>query len=139
MAIEIYMIFNGNCREAVEYYSQVFKTEEPKIMTFGDSPQNPEYPLPEDAKNLVMHANLTIGDRTIMFSDTFPGSPFVQGNNISLTYMSKDIDDIKSVFNKLKDGGKVEMDLQETFWSKCYGNLTDKFGIHWQVSLESEQ
>lgn len=29
------------------------------------------------------------------------------------------------------------MDLQETFWSKCYGLLTDKFGINWQFSLDS--
>ena len=71
-----------------------------------------------------------------MFSDVFPGSPFVQGNNISLAVVSKDIEEIKSVFSRLKEGGTVGMDLQETFWSKCYGSLTDKFGIDWQLSQE---
>ena len=47
------------------------------------------------------------------------------------------MDEIKSLFNKLKDGGTVEMDLQETFWSKCYGSLTDKFGIIWQLSYDN--
>ncbi|MFE8698648.1 VOC family protein [Cytobacillus sp. FJAT-53684] len=137
MAIEVYFNFNGNCREAVEYYAEVFGTEKPQIMTFGDAPPNPGYQLPEEAKNLVMHARLTISGSNVMFSDTFPGSPFTQGNNITLAFVSKDIDEIKSVFSKLKEGGTVGMELQETFWSKCYGQLTDKFGIGWQLSHDS--
>lgn len=136
MPINVYLNFNGNCREAVEFYGQVFGSE-PTIMTFGDAPPNPEFSLPEEAKNLVMHAQLTIQGSTVMFSDTFPGHPFVLGNNISLTIVSKDMDEIKSLFDKLKDGGKVKMELQETFWSKCYGMLTDKFGIQWQLSHDS--
>ncbi|WP_419392852.1 VOC family protein [Cytobacillus praedii] len=137
MAVEVYLTFNGNCREAVEYYAEVFGTEKPQIMAFGDSKPNPEYPLPEEAKDLVMHARLTISGSTVMFSDTFPGSPFTQGNNITLAIVSKDINEIKSAFTKLKEGGTVRMELQETFWSKCYGQLTDKFGIGWQLSHDS--
>ena len=69
-----------------------------------------------------------------MFSDVFPGMPFVKGNNISLAIVSKNIEEIKYLFNKLKEGGTVAMELQETFWSKCYGHLTDKFGIGWQFN-----
>lgn len=138
MAVDVYLYFNGNCREAVEYYAQVFETEKPQIMAYGDNPPNPEYSLPEEAKNLVMHSRLNINGSNVMFSDVFPGSPFTVGNNIGLAYVSKDIDQIKQLFNKLKDGGSVKMELQETFWSKCYGNLTDKFGIEWQLSHENE-
>ncbi|MNP75650.1 hypothetical protein D3C76_1727390 [compost metagenome] len=46
---------------------------------------------------------------------------------------------MKSWFNQLKEGGSVTMELQETFWSKLYGSLKDKFGIEWQVSLESTE
>ncbi len=76
MAVDAYLNFNGNCREAVEFYAQVFGTEEPKLMTFGQAPPNPEYPLPEEAKNLIMHTRLTIFGSNVMFSDTFPGMPF---------------------------------------------------------------
>lgn len=134
MAVDIYINFNGNCREAVEFYAKVFETEEPKIMSFGDASPNPEYPLPEEAKKLVMHTQLNISGSNVMFSDVFPGSPFIVGNNISLTVVIKNMDEIKLLFNKLKEGGTVGMDIQETFWSKCYGNLTDKFGIMWQLS-----
>ena len=57
MAINIYMNFNGNCREAVEFYAQVFGTPEPKIMTYGDTPPDPEYPLPEEAKSSYAHTS----------------------------------------------------------------------------------
>lgn len=137
MAVEVYLNFNGNCREAVKYYAEVFGIETPQIMTFGDSPQNPEYQLPEEAKDLVMHARLTISGSNVMFSDIFPGSPFQIGNNVTLALVSKDIDELKNSFNKLKEEGKVSMELQETFWSKSYGMLTDKFGVIWQFSHDS--
>lgn len=134
MAVEVYLNFNGNCREAVEFYAKVFGTETPQIMTFGDSPQNPDYPLPEEAKSLVMHAKLNIDGSTVMFSDVFPGMQFVQGNNINLTLVNRDEEKLKNWFHQLKEGGSVSMELQETFWSKCYGSLKDKFGIEWQIS-----
>ena len=137
MAVDVYLNFNGNCREVAEFYAEVFGTEEPKIMTFGETPPNPEYPLPEEAKNLVMHTRLNISGSNVMFSDVFPGMPFVEGNNISLAIVSTDLDEIKSVFSKLKEGGNVGMELQETFWSKCYGRVKDKFGIEWQFNYDN--
>lgn len=78
MSVDAYLNFNGNCRQAVEFYAEVFGTEQPNIMTFGETPPNPEFPLPEEAKDLVMHTRLTINGSNIMFSDTFPGMPFVE-------------------------------------------------------------
>ncbi|MDI2589798.1 MULTISPECIES: VOC family protein [unclassified Psychrobacillus] len=139
MAIDVYLNFNGNCREAAEFYAEVFKTEKPQIMTFGEAPQHPDYQLPEEAKDLVMHTRLNINGSNVMFSDTFPGSPFILGNNISLAFVSKNEEEIRSAFDALKANGTVTMELQETFWSKCYGALKDKFGIEWQFSHEGEE
>lgn len=96
MSVDAYLNFNGNCRQAVEFYAEVFGTEQPNIMTFGETPPNPEFPLPEEARDLVMHTRLTINGSNIMFSDTFPGMPFVEGNNISLAYVGNDVEEIKS-------------------------------------------
>ena len=139
MAVDVYINFRGNCRAAVEFYAEVFGTDKPKIMIFGDAPPNPEFALSEETKNLVMHTQLNIKGTNIMFSDTPTDMPFISGNNISLVIGSKDIEEIKSLFNMLKEGGNVMMDLQETFWSKSYGYLTDKFGIQWQLSLDNGQ
>lgn len=66
-----------------------------------------------------------------MFSDVPPGMSFVVGNNISLVIVRKNMDEVKTLFNQLKEGSSVGMDLQKTFWSQCYGSLTDQFGIGW--------
>ncbi|WP_102347798.1 VOC family protein [Bacillus sp. Marseille-P3661] len=139
MSVNVYINFNGNCREAVEYYAEVFQTEKPQIMTYGDAPPNPEFSPPEETKNLVMHTFLTISGSHVMFSDTFPGAPYTVGNNITVAVVSKNIDELKSYFNKLKEEGSIIMELQETFWTKCYGMLTDKFGIGWQFSYEDRE
>ncbi len=139
MSVEAFVNFNGNCREAVEFYHKVFNTQAPKFMTFGDAPETPGFSLPESAKNLICYTDLNIGGTLVMFSDIFPGTPFVEGNNISLTIGSKDEEEIKRFFNVMKDGGKVLMELQQTFWSKCYGCVTDKFGIPWQFSLMCDE
>ncbi|WP_339149056.1 MULTISPECIES: VOC family protein [unclassified Sutcliffiella] len=134
MSVDVYLVFDGNCREAVEFYAKVFQTEAPQIMTFGESPQHPDYPLPEEAKERIMHTRLSIDGSNVMFSDTFPGQEYNQGNNVTLALVSHNMDDLKSWFEQLKEGGKVEMELQETFWSKLYGQVTDKFGVHWQLN-----
>jgi|SRR5690606_22166045 len=135
MSVEVYLTFNGNCREAVHFYKEVFHAEEPKIMTFGDSPDGPKELFNESTKDLVMHTRLIINGSTVMFSDTFPGADYIVGNNITLAYISDHAEELKEVYEKLKAGGEVLMELQETFWSKLYGQVIDRYGIQWQLNL----
>ncbi|PKM66493.1 MAG: hypothetical protein CVU95_10955 [Firmicutes bacterium HGW-Firmicutes-2] len=137
MAIQAYVNFSGNCREAVEYYAKVFKTKEPKIMTYDEMPPDPDFDVSEDIKKWVLHTSLDISGSTVMFSDVFPGTPLVVGNNISLTIITDDEAEIRDAFDQLKEEGRVDMELGETFWSKCYGSVEDKFGIIWQFDLDS--
>jgi len=138
MAVETYINFNGNCREAVEFYAEVFETEAPKIMLFGDMPPDDAFPLTEETKKLVMHTEIKVKGSNIMFSDVPADMPFIAGNNISLVLRSSDMEEIKAIFNQLMADGNVMMELQETFWSKCYGFVIDKFGIGWQLSFDNE-
>ncbi|MBC8062729.1 MAG: glyoxalase/bleomycin resistance/extradiol dioxygenase family protein [Clostridiaceae bacterium] len=137
MAVDVYINFNGNCREAIEFYATIFGMESPQIMTFGDAPPSPEFPITEDLKKLIMNASLVINGSTVMFSDLPPGMPFIAGNNISLVLNNGNMDELKFLFDKLKEGGTVTMELQETFWSKYYGFVIDKFGIGWQLNFKS--
>lgn len=136
MKIGPYINFPGNCREAVAFYTEVFKAEAPQIMTFGEMPADPNYPMSDNVKELVANAQLNINGNTIMFSDVPPGMPFTKGNNITLVIVHDDLEEIKRLFGFLSKEGSVGMLLQETFWSKLYGSLTDKFGIGWQMSAE---
>ncbi|TWT25217.1 VOC family protein [Planomicrobium sp. CPCC 101110] len=136
MPIVPYMIFNGNCREAVDYYAEVFGTGAPEIMKYGDMQPGEGYELPEDAKDLVMHTALNIYGSEVMFSDGMPGSSVHFGRNINLTIVSDELDKMTNEFNRLAQDGKIVMELQKTFWSPSYGALTDKFGIDWQFSYD---
>ena len=136
MALGLYLNFAGNCREAVEFYAETFGQSKPKYMTFGDMPADPAYTVPEANKNLVMNTALTIRGTQVMFSDMPPEMPINVGNNVSIVIVSTDKDDIKNLFQKLGEGGTIEMELQKTFWSECYGMLTDRFGINWQLSYD---
>lgn len=135
MSVEVYLMFNGNCREAVHFYKEVFNAEDPKIMTYGDAPDGPPGMINEKTKDLIMHTRLIINGSTVMFSDTFPGADYTVGNNITLAYISNDSEELKAIYEKLKDGGNVLMELQETYWSKLYGQVIDRFGIQWQLNL----
>lgn len=137
MALQPFVSFNGNCREAVEFYAKAFGTDAPKFMTYGDGPQDEDMGLSDADKGLIMYTDLTISGAQVMFCDTPPGMPFVAGTNISLTIVTKDEDEIRRLFRDLGDGGEVGMELQETFWSNLYGMVTDKFGINWQFSHDS--
>ncbi|MEG0472774.1 MAG: VOC family protein [Solibacillus sp.] len=134
-----YLVFNGDTREAVELYAKAFNAKNVVISTFSELPPNPEHPIPKEATHLVMHASIELENSKMMFSDTFPGSPQVTtGDNITLAFTSDNEQEIRTIFELFAEGGRVTMPLQETFWSKCYGQITDKFGIAWQLSHEIE-
>ena len=132
MAVGVYLNYGGKGREAVEFYAHAFGVETGEIMTYGGSPGGEG--MDEATKNLVMHAEIKAMGSTIMFSDVPPGMDFSAGTNVSVVVTSDDETALLRLFENLSVGGEVTMPLQETFWSKCYGWLTDKFGVQWQVS-----
>ena len=133
MSVNAYLTFRGNCREAVQFYAVVFGVEIKEIITYGE-----HHSAPEEIKDWIMHAKLVVNGSPLMFSDAPPDRPYSVGNNISLVIMERDEEKLRKWFDKLKEGGEVHMELQETFWSKLYGMVTDKFGIGWQLNLAHE-
>lgn len=134
MSISVFLNFSGNCREAAEFYGKVFDSV-PRILTFADAPEEPAFPLTEEARELVMHAQVEACGGIIMLSDVLPGTELLPGNNFTLSLQDGNKAMLTTWFERLSEGGKVIMPLAETFWSPLYGNLIDRFGIGWQVNL----
>ncbi len=134
VAMNPYVVTNGNGKEAVEFYVDAFNAELISLQTFGEMPEDPNHPLPEEAKDRVMNAQFKVGDTVMMLSDNFPGMPYTIGNQVSIAIHIDSVETSKQVFEKLSKEGKVTMPLQETFWSPSYGQVTDKYGVEWQVS-----
>ena len=134
MRVEPYLLFNGRCEEAVEFYKKALGAEVAMLMRFKDSPE-PHAPgmLPPGSENKVMHVSFRVGDTTVMASDGFcKGQTDFQGLSLSLTVSNEAEAD--RVFGALADGGQVQMPLNKTFWSPRFGMVTDRFGLGWMVT-----
>lgn len=136
-----YLNFDGQGQEAAHFYTDVLNGELIGLMTYGDANGDDMEGIPEEAKDMVMNAQIVLKNgEYLMISDVPPGMgiSYRKGNNISLTLTLDDQEDARIIFGKLAEGGMVSMDLQETFWSPLYGNLIDRFGIEWQISVDPE-
>jgi PhnB protein len=129
-----YLNFDGNCKEAMEFYAKGLGGEL-MMMPFGDMPGGA--PQPEGMKDRIMHARITKGPiPLLMASDRMPGHPINPGNNFAVSAGCESLDEIKSLFAALGEGGEVTMPLQDQFWGAHFGMLKDKFGIHWMFNYE---
>jgi PhnB protein len=135
MPVEPYLFFEGRCEEAVEFYRKALGAEVVMLMRYKDSPEPPPPgKLPPGSEHKVMHANLRIGDATVLASDGLSqGPPRFQGFSLSLTVPSEAQAD--RFFAALADGGQVQMPLSKTFWSPRFGMVTDRFGVGWMINV----
>lgn len=134
-----YLVMDGNAKEAIQFYEKALDAKILFYQTFGEMPENPEFPLPEEAKDRVSHAMVRVGESDLMFSDTFPGQPHQSGSQVTICISTNDKEKSKRIYEALKQGGHVNMPLQETFFSPAYGIVTDKFGVTFQINTEGKQ
>lgn len=127
-----YLMFNGNAKEALEYYKGVFGCEIEVMQTYGEA----DYPTPPEAEQKIMHARLKKDDLLLMISDAFPGNTVEIGNNLSLVLEFESEDEIRTVYSALIEKGTILMELQDTFWGATYAKVKDVFGMIWDLNLE---
>ncbi|WP_068496606.1 VOC family protein [Paenibacillus kribbensis] len=132
-----YITMDGNAKEAIEFYEKALDAQQLFVQTFGEMPENPDFPIPAEVKGRIGHATLKVGETELMFSDTFPGSPFSSGNQVSICITTDSVEQAGKMFDALQQGGQVGMPLQETHFSPAYGNVTDKFGVTFQIFTEA--
>lgn len=128
--IKCYLNFNGQCRDAMNFYKDCFNGEL-ELMTFEGSPMAAQ--MPAAAAQGVMHSTLTMPNGTsLMASDGMPGQePTSNGGPVTLYLECASLEQQQQYFNALSQGGTVTMPLEDTFWGSRFGQLTDKFGINW--------
>jgi len=129
-SFSVHLTFGGNCEEAINFYKNCFGGEILAKSTYGESPM----PTSDDFKSKIMHIEFKFDNVLVMAADGMPGfSPNIS-NNIALTIDFTDAREEETVFNKLANGGKVTMPLQDTFWNAKFGMITDKYGISWMLN-----
>lgn len=129
--LEVYLTFPGTCREALNFYKDVFGGEILSMQTFGEAPMESS----EDQKDRIMHAQFKSDEIYFMASDGMGEScSDNNGTQVSLSIDSSDEGEQEKIFNKLSEGGNITMPLQDTFWGAKFGMLVDKFGINWMFN-----
>lgn len=129
-----YLIFEGQCRSAMEFYKKCLGGEL-YTMSFGEMPGG-SGDIPQNAKDWIMHAHLAGKSFTLMASDTRPDLPVKQGNNFFVSINCEDVNESEKLFKALSEKGIVELPLQETFWAERFAMFTDQFGIKWMINLD---
>ena len=130
MLLNPFILLNGNAKSAIEFYTSTLGLECSFINTYGNSPLQ----VPETQKSWILHSELSKdGHPFLMISDI---DKTQSGNKIALSLNFTDLNRMRELFEKLSDDGKILMPIEEQFWHAHYGELIDKFGIHWMFNCQ---
>jgi len=122
-----YLIVKDAAR-ALEFYKQAFGATE--IMRLHGPGEN------------IGHAEIRIGNSTIMLSDEFPDYGAVSAATLggSPVKIHLSVDDVDAVAARaVAAGAKVLHPVQDQFYGERSGQFTDPFGYTWMISTQTEQ
>ncbi|MFC6464876.1 VOC family protein [Marinilactibacillus sp. GCM10026970] len=131
-----YLLLNGNTKEAISFYTDAFGGSVESMELVKDWPHEFENGIPEGYEENVMHSLINIGGSWLMLADTLPDQNFHPGSAISIMIDLKEIADAEKLYDKLSMGAEIDYPLGKTSYSPAYAQLTDKFGINWQIITE---
>ncbi len=129
-----YLMFGGRCEEALEFYRKALGAEVEMLMRFSESPEPPPPGMLQPGfEKKVMHASFVVRGVRLMASDGCNDQSKFDGFRLSLAVPTEA--DARRAFDALAAGGTVQMPLAKTFWSPCFGMVTDRFGVGWMVTV----
>ena len=131
----IYLMFNGNCEEAINYYAEHLGGNITQLQRYGDTPASST----ESYKDKIMHAIMDLQRLAIMFSDAQEERNVTFGDNYSIALDLKSEGELIRSYDALSTGGRVTMAPQETFWGALFAMCTDKFGVNWMFNYDRPQ
>jgi PhnB protein len=132
------LAFNGNCRQAFEYYAKLLGGEIVVMNTFG---ANKDRELPPGSlagpDDKVRFAEVRFGHHALRGNDVGEDqfSP-MRGFNVSLHI--SDVDEARRIFDGLADGGNIAVPLEKVDWARLFGMVVDRFGVPWLVLALAE-
>lgn len=122
-----YLVFSGNCRNALEFYQKVFSGEIISMITFENSPVQVEM----ENKNRIFDSEFKADEIHFKASDDLPNHLVNKGTNISLFISFTDISEREEIFRALSQDGQILFQLDKNF-----GMVKDKFGIQWMFTVK---
>lgn len=128
-----YLSFDGDARQAMELYRDVFGGEL-RLNTFG------EFGQPDADADKIMHGMLaTPSGFTLMGADNPPGMTYSRGNNFAVSISGEDEAELRGYWEKLSSGGSVSVPLEKQMWGDVFGMCTDRFGVTWMININQPE
>ncbi len=135
MKLTPYLLFDGKCREAMEFYHSCLGGKL-TLTAVKDSPAKDRMQASQQDK--VLNAYLSAGLLEISASDWLARNETpVRGNTVCLFLSGGTFEDLKTLFDKLSEGAEVTDPLKEVFYG-VYGALNDRFGVRWMFQTNKE-
>lgn len=126
-----YLYFDGTSEEAMDFYAEVFGADDVVKMRFEDA--QPEIGMEQSDK--IMYSHIKKDGWTLMSNDMAKGMPYVPQASVSVAHQAKTLDEARTRFDKLSEGGVVIMPFEKQFFSAGFGMCKDKFGTQWMIMV----
>ncbi len=129
-----YLNFNGNARQALEFYTSVFGGNL-SLNTFADlgAQDSPD-------ADRIMHGMLeTDAGYTIMGADVTSDMEYQPMAGCSVSLSGDDVDSLRGYWEKLSASGTATMPMQKQAWGDEFGMCVDKFGVPWMINVHTPE
>jgi PhnB protein len=132
MKIVTSLSFQGQCREAFEFYAKVLGGKITAAMPYGDAP--PGMPITDEKyKTWLMHYWLEVGDQALMGADMdieWARNIDKPKNGFDVTLHTQDMAEARRWFDQLSEGGKAGMPITDekykTWLMHCWLDVGDQ-------------
>ena len=128
--ITTFLMFDGRAEEAMTLYTSLFKQSEILSITrYGANEAG--------AEGTVQQALFTLNGQQFMCIDSPGQHAFSFTPSMSLFVRCDTEQDVEALFAKLAQDGQILMPLGEYPFSPKFAWVSDRFGVSWQLSLET--
>jgi PhnB protein len=128
--LHTYLNYGGNCEQAFRFYEQHLGGKITFLMRHGEAPE--AGPVPDDWKNAVLHARMSLGETELLGAD-IPPDRFQPMRSAYLSLTLDSPEEADRVYALLSEGGQIFMPLAETFFATRFAMLRDRFGTSWML------
>jgi PhnB protein len=134
MKLNTYVNYNGNCREAFQFYEELLGGKITSMSTFNDMPDKSNI-TGKNWEEKILHAQIEIGNGILMGADIPNAEPM---RSAYLTLSIPDADEVERIYSLLSNEGQIFMKMQNTFFASRFAMLRDKFGTSWMLLCENQ-
>ncbi|WP_151733403.1 VOC family protein ['Paenibacillus yunnanensis' Narsing Rao et al. 2020] len=132
-----YITLEGRVKDAIQFYEQALGAEVLSLTTYGEMPDMPDT-FTDDLRSLVAHARVRVGGAELMLSDAPGGTPLGTGKRVTICITSNEVEHSRRIYEALRQDGQVNLPFKEEPFSPGFGDVTDKFGVTFQIYTELE-